>query len=51
MGGLTSEFLLFVGSILGLLLLVPVTLAMGYMFVWFMDWFAEDVLKLGRPRG
>lgn len=48
--GLTGEFLFFVGSLLGLLLLIPLTLALGYFFVWAMDWLDEKVFNLARPR-
>ena len=49
--GLTSDFLVFIGSVIGLLLLCPITLLFGYFLVWCMDWLDENVLMLmGRRR-
>lgn len=44
--GLTLEFLTFLGEIVGLLILVPITLLAGYGLVLLMDWLSEDVLAL-----
>ncbi len=44
--GLTTDFLKFLGEMVGLLLLVPITLLAGYFLVLAMDWLADHVLIL-----
>lgn len=48
--GLTSDFLVFVGTALAMLLMCPVTLAFGYFLVWVMDYIVEKTLGLAGPR-
>ncbi len=44
--GLTSDFLFFLGSVIALLLLCPITLLFGYVLSQYMEWIVEHVLQL-----
>ncbi len=44
--GLTADFLKFIGEMIGLVLLVPITLLAGYALTFAMDWLDENVLEL-----
>ncbi len=44
--GLTSDFLLFLGSTIALLLLCPITVLFGYVLSQYMEWIVDRVQQL-----